>query len=261
MSVQRLHSQLAPIDVLTREEMSAEIHSGLDAWLRERYRGLEIQRFPRVIVSATGTPVQIFSSNNETPIGPEQGDIWMVRRIIVKSSLLTDGAHYWLFRGTTPSDPGQYTALNLLEGFATAIPAVTQPTPPAITVGASPFSFMNVQPYTVLVTVSGGTVSAITINGTNVGATSGTFALTTNSVIQVTYTVAPTMTEVNANANIPGQPAGLNVNIGYYPGTKAVFLQPGEQIFAQVNAATVGNQYLLEGEAIRVPAEMKGKVL
>lgn len=261
MTVQRLHSALAPIDVLTREELEQAHDRQMDAFIREMTRGLEIQRFPRAIVVATGTSTQLFSTNNETPAGPEQGDIWMVRRAIVKSSLLSDGAHYQLFRGSTPSDTSSYGANFLLEGFAQAIATVVQPTPPAITVGASPYTFVNVQPYTVQVTVAGGTVSAITVNGQSTGLTSGTFALQTGQYMTVTYTVAPAMTEVNANANIPGQPAGQNVNVGYYPGTKAVFLQPGEQLYALVNASTVGNQYWLEGEAIRVPAEMKGKVL
>jgi hypothetical protein len=58
-------------------------------------------------------------------------------------------------------------------------------------------------------------------------------------------------------ASAGGQPVG----VGYYPGTKAIFLQPGQQVYAQILTATVGNQYILEGTAIRVPAEMKGKIL
>lgn len=177
MSVQRLHSQLAPIDVLTREEMAAEVHEGVDNWIRERFRGLEIQRLPRLIITATAATQPMFATNDMTPLGPEQGDVWMLRRVIVKGFTLTDTAKYVLFQGSTPSDVGSgYTGQYLLEGF----------------------------------TASGG-----------------------------------------------GQPVG----VGFYPGTKAIFLQPGEQVYAQLSAATVGNQYILEGTAIRVPAEMKGKIL
>lgn len=177
MAEQRLHSQLAPIDVLTREEMARELNHSFDAFLRERYRGLEIQRFPRLIVTATAATQAITATNDMTPIGPEQGDVWMIRRVIVKGFALADAAKYILFRGSAPSDLQQgYTGQYLLEGFA----------------------------------ASG---------------------------------------------------AGQSVGVGYYPGTKSIFLQPGEQIYAQVLAATVGNQYILEGEAIRVPAEMKGKIL
>lgn len=177
MSVQRLHSQLAPIDVLTREELSTELNNRLDAFTREFYRGLEIQEFPRLIVTATATTQPMFTGNDMTPIGPEQGDLWMVRRVIVKGFTLTDTAKYILFQGSTPSDLGSgYTGQYLLEGFAAA-------------------------------------------------------------------------------------GAGQSVGVGYYPGTKAIFLQPGRQIYAQILGATVGNQYIMEGTAIRIPAELKGKVL
>lgn len=177
MTNQRLHSQLAPIDVLTREELEAELHKGFDALVRDRYRGLEIQRFPKVFVTAAATTVQLFAGNDATPVGPEQGDVWHVRRVIVKSNVLTDTAKWVLYRGSTPSDVSNaYTTQFVLEAFA-----------------------------------SGG--------------------------------------------------AGLPVNQGYYFTTKTVFLQPGEQLYAQIFTATVGNQYYLDGEAVRVPAEMKGKIL
>jgi hypothetical protein len=114
--------------------------------------------------------------NDETPAGPEQGDVWMIRRVVVKGFTLGDAAKYILFRGSTPSDPNVYNGRYLLEGFATSA---------------------------------------------------------------------------------AGQPVG----VGYYPGTKSLFLKSGEQIYAQVLTATIGNQYILEGEGIRIPAEMIGKIL
>lgn len=177
MAEQRLHSQLAPIDVLTREELSQELHAEFGGLERERYRGLELQRFPFFTTVATAATQPMFTSNDETPCGPEQGDIWMVRRALVKGFLLADTAKYILFKGSAPSDVANaYTGRFLMEGF---------------TAGA----------------------------------------------------------------------AGQAVGIGFYPGTKAIFLQPGEQIYAQLLGATIGNQYMLEGEAIRCPAEMKGKLL
>lgn len=83
--------------------------------------------------------------------------------------------------------------------------AVTQPSPSQPTVGASPYTYVNTNPYTVNVTVAGGTVSAIAVNGQTTGITSGTFALATGQYITVTYTVAPTTFSVaNANANVAG---------------------------------------------------------
>jgi hypothetical protein len=262
MTKQRLHSNLAEIDVLTRSELGQELNGSMDRAMRERYIGLELQRIPEVTVTATATTVNCFAGNDATPWGPEQGDVWMLRRVVVKSSSFTDNAQYILFRGSTPSDIANgYTPRQLLDGLVKPVAGVTQPTPPAITVGASPFTFVNTQSYGVNVTVSGGTVSAIAVNGQTTGATSGTFYLAPNSYITVTYSVAPTMTEANATANIAAVPMGQNVNIGYYPGNKAVYLQPGEQVYALVQNATIGFQYTVSGEAIRCIAEMKGKIL
>lgn len=262
MTKQQLHSNLASIDVLTRDELSQTMSHEFDELLRTRFLGLELQRFPFYPVEAAQTTVQLFSGNDATPWGPEQGDIWMVRRIIVKSNVLTDTAKYQIFRGSTPSDTANsYTSRQLIEGFNPGTAAVTQPTPPVIVVGTSPYTFVNTQSYGVEVTVSGGTVSVIAVNGQTTGATSGTFYLAPNSYITVTYSVAPAMTEVNATANVAAVPPGQYVNAGFYPSTKSIFCQPGEQIYAQIQGATVGNQYVIDGEAIRCPAEMKGKLL
>lgn len=176
MAVQRLHSAMAPIDVLTREELAETLHKGMDSQIREWYRGIELQRFPRVIVTASGTTVNVGAmSNDMAPVGPEQGDLWVIRRVIVKSNDASDTAVYTVFKGSSPSDTANaYSFVQLLEGFGSA---------------------------------------------------------------------------------------GRTVNMGYYPGNKSVYCQPGEQIYALVSSATSGNQYMLDGEAVRVPAEMKGKVL
>ena len=263
MTTQRLHSALAPIDVLTRDEMEQVLQREVDSYIRELTRGLEIQRIPYVPITALAATTQLFTANDATPWGPEQGDLWMLRRVIVKSNVLTDAAKYTIFRGSTPSDiANSYSTRFLLENQSPGTPAINQPVPPAIVVGASPFTFVNTQPYGVNVSVTGGTVTTIAINGQTLsGVTGGTFFLNPDASITVTYTVAPAMTEANATANVAAVPPGISVNAGFYFSTKAVFLQPGEQVYAQINGATVGNQYYLEGEAIRVPAEMKGKVL
>lgn len=52
----------------------------------------------------------------------------------------------------------------------------------------------------------------------------------------------------------------LLVGKAYYPGTRGLFLWPGEQLYA--SAATVaGNTYRIAGIAVEVPAEMAGKIL
>jgi hypothetical protein len=178
MTKQRLHSAMAEVDVLTREELEQELDKNLDRALREQLRGLGVIRVPYVPITATAATIQLFTTNDQTPWGPEQGDMWQLRRVVVKSNVITDTAKYVLFRGSTPSDVANaYSTRFLLD---------------AIIGGATP---------------------------------------------------------------------GQNVNVGYFTATKSVFLQGGEQIYAEIFSATVGNQYYLEGEAIRVPAEMIGKIL
>lgn len=79
-------------------------------------------------------------------------------------------------------------------------PTPNWPGPPAasaITVGASPFSFMNPNPGNV--NVSGGTVSLIEISRDGLaffttGLLGGLFFLCPSDWIRVTYTLTPTMT-------------------------------------------------------------------
>lgn len=176
MAEQRLHSGLAPIDILTREELDASLNAANDAAMRTKLRGIDNMRFPRIMATATAVSLNLFAGPNEAPAGPGEGDVWLVRRVIVSGIGLTDAAKYLLFRGSSPSDATQYTGLQLLEGFA---------------------------------------------------------------------------------ASGAGQPVGM----GWNPGNKTVMLQPGEQIYALVLGATIGNQYVINGEATRVPAEMKGKII
>ncbi len=183
MTVQRLHSNLQPIDLLTREEIEEALHKSLGAAERERLRGLDIARLPIQPVTATGTTTNLSGQNpsgggSDLVFGPNEGDVWQLRRAIVKSSVFGDTARYQLFRGSTPSDAAfAYTFRFLLDG---------------IVGGATP---------------------------------------------------------------------GQLVNVGYFAATKAIFINSGEQLYAQVLTSTAGNQYLLEAEAIRCPAEMKGKLL
>jgi hypothetical protein len=257
MGQQRLHSALAPIDVLTRLELEEVTHKALDNAVRARYIGVDAVRFPDLVVTATAANVFLGTGGTmDPPIGPAEGDVWMIRRVIVKSSVLTDTAKYVLYRGSTPSDLlNAYGPRNLLEAFS---PGASAPVPSQPTVPASTVAQQNVNQYPVQVVVSGGTVTAVFVNGIQVGSGDGTYTVPANGSISITYSVAPTWVWSNLNVAVP---AGLGVNEGFYPGTKAIFVYPGEQIYAQVLGGTVGNQYYLDGESIRVPAEMKGKLL
>jgi hypothetical protein len=179
MGQQRLHSALAPIDVLTRLELEEVTHKELSNAVRMRYIGVDSVRFPDLVVTAVAANVFLGTGGTmDPPIGPAEGDVWMVRRIIVKSSVLADTAKYVLYRGSTPSDiANAYGPRNVLD------------------------------------------------------------------------------------AGVGGATPGFSVNVAFYPANRSIFVFPGEQIYAQVLGGTVGNQYYIDGEAIRVPAEMKGKVL
>jgi len=260
MPEQRLHSALAPIDILTRIEMEEVLHKGLNDAVRARYIGVDSVRFPDVVVTATATTVFLGTGGTmDPPIGPAEGDIWMVRRVIVKSSSLTDVGKYLLYRGSTPSDIATaYGPRNLLDGFAAPIPAPA-PSQPAVPATGVAQQNVNAFPVQVVISPNGATITNVSVNGITVGTAAGTYTVPAFGSISIAYTVAtPTWVWSNLNA---ATSAGLNVNVGFYPANRALFVFPGEQIYAQVLGGTVGNQYYIDGEAIRVPAEMKGKVL
>jgi hypothetical protein len=256
MTVQRLHKSLAPLDILTREEMQTLQDHQLDAAIRERYRGLDTARFPQLTLQGNGGTLNLAASGSENNVGPEQGDVWMVRRVLVVSSnFANDSAKYVLFRSSTPSDSiGAFQPRYLLDGMAfSAVTTMATPAVPPSTVGVINTTNQN---YTVV--VSGGTVSLVNIGGlTNAGTGDGTYIVPPGQSITLTYSVAPTWTWTPTSVSQLGQYQG----IAYNAGNKALLLQPGEQIYAQVYGTSATAMYTLTGEAIRVPAEMKGKVV
>ena len=52
----------------------------------------------------------------------------------------------------------------------------------------------------------------------------------------------------------------LKIGQAYYPGTRGLFLSPGEQLYVSATSVS-GNTYRITGVAIEVPAEMAGKIL
>jgi hypothetical protein len=72
-------------------------------------------------------------------------------------------------------------------GLSTSPAAVTAPSVPATTVAATNSTGVDVVAY-----VSGGTVTAIAVNGAAVGLTSGTFYVHAGGTIALTYSAAPT---------------------------------------------------------------------
>jgi hypothetical protein len=257
---QRLHANLAPIDILTREEMEEITQKNFSAQTRERFRGIDAARLPPIAVTATSTAtLNLFAGGaSDGDAGPEQGDVWLLRRAnVLSSAFSTDSARYALFRGSTPSDPiNGYTNRQLLTivgnngGFSTTV--VT----PAFPGSAS--NIQNPYPFPVQVVITGGTATQTQVNGQIVGGGDGTYVVPVGGSIQVTYSVQPTWVWSNLNG---AYQAGQTVGLEYDAPNKGCLFQPGEQLYAQVFAPTVGNTYLLTGEFIRCPAEMKGKLL
>jgi len=88
------------------------------------------------------------------------------------------------------------------------VPAVSQPAMPASTVAAQNLNLFPVQ-----VVISAGTLTAVTVNGINVGSGDGTYIVPSGGAISVTYTIAPTwvwtaLTSVPAVADVYASSGG-----------------------------------------------------
>ena len=67
----------------------------------------------------------------------------------------------------------------------------------AMTLGATTVASLNPNPVARSITISGGTVTAIAVNGVSTGQTSGTFTVPAGGSITVTYSVAPSFTDAD----------------------------------------------------------------
>lgn len=77
--------------------------------------------------------------------------------------------------------------------------AGSNPTPNQPAVPASTVPVENTNLYPVTVTISGGTITSVNVNGAQVGTGDGTYLVTSGSTIAVTYSVAPTWVWADAN--------------------------------------------------------------
>jgi hypothetical protein len=105
--------------------------------------------------------------------------------------------------------PGEVLAST--NAIVTAAPALFSS---AITLGANNAAAPNPNPVAVAVTVSGGTVSGISVNGASTGLTTGTFTVPAYGSITVAYSVAPT-TFTTAPVVAAGQPYVNSILAGY----------------------------------------------
>jgi hypothetical protein len=231
-----------------RQEMIARYDMMSEAQLR----GVKLMRFPTINVLAASTgPLDLPApSSGYGVIGPESGFVWRIGRITVSTSG-TDAASF--IAQAAPSQP--------------AVPASTVP-------------IQNPNTYPVKVVISGGTVTAVTVNGITVGTGDGPYLVPAAGSISVTYSVAPTWvwsnaltgTQLSTGAGVAyyttsdetAQQRNLidssqQVGVAFMPGSRGVFLSPNEGLLAVVQA-TAGNTYTLTGQVMSVPAEMMGKL-
>lgn len=88
---------------------------------------------------------------------------------------------------------GQFVDVGALRDSASAVVAAAPGMfTTAMTLAASTVPSVNPNPVPVQVTISGGTVTVIAVNGVVTGATSGTFTIPAGGSVAVTYSVAPT---------------------------------------------------------------------
>lgn len=80
----------------------------------------------------------------------------------------------------------------LRDSASAVVAAVPSMFTTAMTLAASAVPSVNPNPVPVQVTISGGTVTVIAVNGVVTGATSGTFTIPAAGSVAVTYSVAPT---------------------------------------------------------------------
>lgn len=74
MTVQRLHSSLAPVDLLTRLEMEEITHKGMSDFVQQLYRGVDWIEWNGDAGGATTFTI---------PFGPDSGYAWSLKLISV----------------------------------------------------------------------------------------------------------------------------------------------------------------------------------
>lgn len=250
------------IEMVTPGELSAQLHqhheSTFGRLLRERYRGIKLLKIPRIVgIAPSAAAFTLYPQQSASPAGPDSGYLWHLRRITVASGLANDPARYVLYGGSdSTATPGQLIDAGPQDQVVSQAAAVNN-----LVLNASPSTSFNNNSFGVNATVTGGTVSAISVNGVATGQTSGTFFVPAGGTIQITYTVAPGLTTAGVNAFTQTIVSGLPVGQAYYPATKGLWLWPGETLYAVINNPTANTQYTLSGIAIEVAFEMQGKIL
>lgn len=85
----------------------------------------------------------------------------------------------------------------------------------AMTLGASTVASLNPNPVARSITITGGTVTVIAVNGVTTGLTTGTFTVPPGGSITVTYSVAPTFTDADPVPTAGAYPLVNSTLAGY----------------------------------------------
>lgn len=128
-----------------------------------------------------------------------------------------------------PNPTGQNASVAVTGGTVQSIivsavnpPAISTPAVPATTVNATNSNGFPVQ---VVIAANGATISAVTVNGSGVGTTAGTYVVPAGGTISISYTVAtPTWAWTALVAGISGNPVASPFNIGVPPGCSITLL-------------------------------------
>lgn len=248
MGKQRIHSNLGEFETLTQEELHSTLWHHETRVEQVRLAGMKVIRFPPIYANGNGATLALNCFGPGANAGPDLGFIWEVQRVTVASSSLFDQADYGVYIGSDATYGPQHL-IDLGDTFVT--PPVVTPAVPATTVAAQ-----NPNNFPVQVTVIGGIVTVVTVNGVQVLAGDGVAYVPAYGTIVLTYSSAPTWSWANVGAI-----AGRNVNNAWFPSKHSAWVFGGEQVYTQVFNSIAANTYMMSGVALEVPAEMQGKIM
>ena len=90
MSQQRLHPNLAAVDMVTAPEINEVMANRFDSYLRDRFRGVKWMRLPLGLSGNVVAGAITLGISNGQVVGPDQGFAWSIKRLVVAG--LTSGA-------------------------------------------------------------------------------------------------------------------------------------------------------------------------
>lgn len=100
MATQRLHAAMAPIDVLTRSELSEELHKAEEGRIREFYRGVD---YHEINGNGDGAAFVVVP-------GPESGYAWSVKIVSFTVGTASQQVYLYLGESNASSPIGTTTA-------------------------------------------------------------------------------------------------------------------------------------------------------